>query len=72
MNSAKWTWLAIGYQCMFAYTISLIVYQFGLFIAGSGFTVFTALAITLTVLLMFLLLWPYKEPQKLTLAVEIE
>ena len=29
MNSAKWTWFAIGYQCGFAYIISLIVYQIG-------------------------------------------
>ena len=29
MNSAKWTWFAIGYQCGFAYVISLIVYQIG-------------------------------------------
>ena len=29
MNSAKWTWFAIGYQCGFAYAISLIVYQIG-------------------------------------------
>ena len=29
MNNAKWTWLAIGYQCGFAYAISLMVYQFG-------------------------------------------
>ena len=35
MNSAKWTWFAIGYQCVFAYAISLIVYQFGLLFSGS-------------------------------------
>jgi ferrous iron transport protein B len=29
MNSAKWTAFAIGYQCLFAYVISLIVYQLG-------------------------------------------
>lgn len=29
MNSAKWTFFAIGYQCVFAYVISLIIYQFG-------------------------------------------
>ncbi len=34
MNSAKWTWFAIGYQCLFAYAISLIVYQFGLIFTG--------------------------------------
>ena len=34
MNNAKWTWFAIGYQCAFAYLISLIVYQFGCLFAG--------------------------------------
>ena len=34
MNNAKWTWFAIGYQCGFAYIISLIVYQIGLVYAG--------------------------------------
>lgn len=34
MNNAKWTWFAIGYQCGFAYIISLIVYQIGLVFVG--------------------------------------
>lgn len=29
MNSAKWTLFAIGYQCVFAYAVSLMVNQFG-------------------------------------------
>ena len=29
MNSAKWTWFAIGYQCGFAYVIALMITQFG-------------------------------------------
>lgn len=29
MASAKWTWLAIFYQCGFAYAISMLIYQFG-------------------------------------------
>ncbi|MBR6513426.1 MAG: ferrous iron transport protein B [Clostridia bacterium] len=35
MNSAKWTAFAIGYQCAFAYTISLIIYQIGLAATGA-------------------------------------
>ena len=34
MNNAKWTWFAIGYQCGFAYLISLIVFQFGCLFTG--------------------------------------
>ena len=35
MNSAKWTWFAIGYQCAFAYAISLMIYQFGSVFTGN-------------------------------------
>ena len=41
MNNAKWTWFAIGYQCLLAYSVALCVYQFGTFLmtgaAGIGF-----------------------------------
>ncbi len=36
MNSAKWTWFAIGYQCGFAYVIALIINQLGGMFTGSG------------------------------------
>ena len=36
MNSAKWTWFAIGYQCVFAYSVSLMIYQFGSLISGTA------------------------------------
>lgn len=35
MNSAKWTWFAIGYQCGFAYAVSLMIYQFGGLFTGN-------------------------------------
>ena len=35
MNSAKWTWFAIGWQCGFAYVVALMIYQFGNAFAGS-------------------------------------
>ena len=35
MNSTKWTWFAIGYQCIFAYAIALMVYQFGSAFTGN-------------------------------------
>ncbi len=34
MNSVKWTWFAIGYQCFFAYAVSLVLYQAGSLIIG--------------------------------------
>ena len=36
MNSRKWTWAAIGWQCGFAYVISFIVYQFGSMFTGNA------------------------------------
>lgn len=63
MNSAKWTWFAIGYLCVFAYAISLIVYQLGLLVTGGGFTVLTAIAIALLGGLTYLLVRknPYEK-----------
>jgi len=55
MNNSKWTWFAIGYQTLLAYTVSLIIYQIGTFIATGIFGVWTALAlVTLGVLLYML------------------
>lgn len=46
MNSAKWTWFAIGYQTLFAYLVSFCVYQIGSVISGDvGFGFGTILAI---------------------------
>ena len=56
MNSAKWTWFAIGYQCGFAYVVALMVYQLGRLFSGAGFTLWTAAAILLLAGLVWLLL----------------
>ncbi len=55
MNSAKWTAAAIGYMTVFAYAISLIVYQLGMFFTGAGFTVGTAAAIAVLAGLIYLI-----------------
>ena len=60
MNSAKWTWFAIGYQCVFAYVISLIVYQFGNLVMGSGNVIGVIAATLLFAGLVFLLVRPQK------------
>ena len=65
MNSAKWTWFAIGYQCVFAYVVSLCVYQFGNFFTGSGFGIGTAAAIVIVIAFLYLLLKPFKESNTL-------
>jgi ferrous iron transport protein B len=61
MNSHKWTWFAIGYQCGFAYIISLIIYQLGMLFSGNGNPVGTVVAIVLVVLLLVLLFRPEKR-----------
>jgi len=62
MNSAKWTWGAIGYMCCFAYVIAMIVYQIGgLFTGEAAFGIFTVIAFALLVGLLYLLFRPYKE-----------
>ena len=48
MNNAKWTAFAIGYMCVFAYVISLIVYQLGGLITGAAsFSLWTVAALVL-------------------------
>ena len=44
MNNAKWTWAAIGYMCVFAYVIALIVYQVGNMIFAGTFGIGTIIA----------------------------
>ena len=62
MNNAKWTWAAIGWECGFAYAISLIVYQLGgLFCGETTFGLGTAAAAIVLGVLIYLLVRPYKE-----------
>lgn len=62
MNSAKWTLGAIGYMCVFAYVISMIVYQIGgLFTGEAPLGIFTVIAFALLAGLLYLLLRPYQE-----------
>ena len=55
MNSAKWTWFAIGYQCVFAYLVSLCVFQIGKLVTGGGFGVGTLAAAIVLLLFIYLL-----------------
>ena len=54
MNNARWTCFAIGYMCVFAYVISLIVYQIGLLFTGV-FTGWTVVALVLLGCMRYLL-----------------
>ena len=73
MNNARWTWFAIGYQCVFAYVIALIVFRLGLLLAGAGFTVWTAVALVLLAGLIYLLARPNRyDENHLTQKVSVE
>ena len=67
MNSRKWTWFAIGYQCGFAYVIALIVWQLGRLFAGGASILGLVVALALLAALCWQLFKPYKESQKLTI-----
>ena len=70
MNSAKWTWFAIGYQCGFAYIVSLIVYQIGSLFNGGGNPVGIIFAAAFIAAIIFMLVRPYKEAETLTVKVK--
>ena len=61
MNSAKWTWFAIGYQCGFAYLASMCIYQIGSAVTGNMNII--GLLVSLVVLggTLYMLFKPYKE-----------
>ena len=66
MNSAKWTAFAIGYMCVFAYAIGLIVYQLGLLFSGSVNVIGLIFALAILAFMLYMLFRPYKESKKLT------
>ena len=74
MNNGKWTAFAIAYQCIFAYAISLMIYQFGLFFTGAtaGLNIFWLIvAVLALVAIIFQLFRPYKEATKLEKKVKV-
>ena len=80
MNSARWTWFAIGYQCGFAYAISLMINQFGNLITGNLATgaglvvniIGLVAAFALLGLIVYMLFFKkYKEATKLTQNVRV-
>lgn len=60
MNNAKWFWFAIGYQCLFAYVIAMIVYRIGGLFLGVPFGTWTVVAIVLLAGLLYLFFRPYQ------------
>ena len=65
MNSAKWTWFAIGYQCGFAYVVALMINQFGNLFTGSANILGVIVSVILLAGIIYMLCKPYKEATKL-------
>ena len=66
MNSAKWTWFAIGYQCGFAYTIALMINQLGNAFTGNLHVLGLIAALALLAGMIYMLFKPYQEATKLS------
>ena len=69
MQSRKWFWFAILFQNIFAYVVTLCVYQIGLVVTGAGsFGIGTIVALILAAILLFLLFRPdpYKNQNDVT------
>ncbi|MDE6110329.1 MAG: ferrous iron transport protein B, partial [Eubacterium sp.] len=61
MNSVKWTAFAISYQCVFAYCVSLVVYQLALVITSGGIAAGTIVALIVLAIFLFML---FRKPYK--------
>ena len=70
MNNAKWTWFAIGYQCLLAYCVSLVINQVGNLVVYGIFSPWLIVAAVLIVLFIWLLVRPYKEATTLKVNVK--
>ena len=70
MNSPKWTWFAIGYQCGFAYVIALMINQFGNLFKGNGNVFGVIVAVLILAYIIYMLFRPYKESDKLNIKVK--
>lgn len=69
MGSGKWTWIAIGYQCLFAYVVSLIIYQIGNLLLGGTFGLGTVVGIILLAAMVYLMVRPNPEERTRKLKV---
>lgn len=72
MNNSKWTIFAIAYQCLFAYVVSLIIYQFGNLLMNGIFGFGTIVAIVLVIAMLYLLIRPAKKSNELEVEFSVK
>ncbi|MDE7390115.1 MAG: ferrous iron transporter B [Lachnospiraceae bacterium] len=65
MNSAKWTWFAIGYQTLFAYATSFVIYQIGSAFTGNMNVFALIISVLIIAFTVFMLVRPYTESVRL-------
>lgn len=70
MNNVKWFLVAIGYQTVLAYIVSLCIYQLGMMFTGASFGIGTVVAIIFVIGFIYLLFRPYKESQVLKVDIK--
>ena len=61
MNHAKWTWFAIGYQCVFAYAVAFMINQFGCLFTGHVNTIGFICAVLVLLGMLYLLFRPDRQ-----------
>ena len=67
MNNAKWTWFAIGYQCVFAYAVALMINQFGALFTGSVNIIGLIFALLVLAFIIYMLFFKkYTEATRLS------
>ncbi len=72
MNNGKWTAFAIGYQCVFAYAVSLVIYQLGMLFSGQGNPVGVIVALLIVAFIVYMLVRPYKESTTLSSKYDVK
>ena len=72
MNNSKWTAIAIGYMCVFAYAVALCIYQIGSALNGEVHPVGLAAAAAVICFIGYMLFKPYKEADILTQTVKVK
>ena len=67
MNNARWTWFAIGYQCVFAYAAALMVNQFGGALTGHANAIGLVAALLVLAFIVYMLFFKkYAEATRLS------
>ena len=67
MNNARWTWFAIGYQCVFAYAAALMVNQFGGALTGHANAIGLVAALLVLAFIIYMLFFKkYTEATRLS------